>query len=557
MAVPKQLVPIIGKTAIKRSLKTADLAQAKLRFSKHLEETLQQFELAKLKLSNDSSIELNVRDCAIIAERWYKYTKDRLEASGSFSDYVTFYPVNLGDERIRTYGSMSLHFPHFNEGIESATLEQLNELAEFLDDEITGQLDREKLTVPLDSDSFRRLAVAFRSYTYRIEELCIARQNDDWNKEPVNLSIYNSELSSSKGKLSPPCLGNKFQPVKSTQNTLSSVLKKYVKSETIKHKGALSRTKTLSETSLKVEYFIDIFGDMDIAEISRPHIVEYRDALYQLPKSKKQSIRDKSIPEQIEYAKANNLTLLSSATVKNSLRKLSPVFTYAIEIGLISVNPMIGVRINQAEKKIEVGADKGYSERDIRQLFKHDIFTNKDATKAYGLACYWIPLLCRYTGARLNEMAQLHKSDVKISENGVFYLNIRRGEGQFVKSDSSLRYVPIPKHLEKLGFIDYVEATTGLLFPELPLCKYGKRSTAFSKWWSRIVKQVGITTDQPSHSFRHSFKTAMRSLGVADSVSDAITGHAAKTEGERYGTVTLDTKKEAIDRLLCLDIKRL
>lgn len=49
----------------------------------------------------------------------------------------------------------------------------------------------------------------------------------------------------------------------------------------------------------------------------------------------------------------------------------------------------------------------------------------------------------------------------------------------------------------------------------------------------------------------------MRTLNVSDSVSDAITGHSAKSEGARYGTVPLETKKEAIDKLPKLSLVRL
>ena len=49
----------------------------------------------------------------------------------------------------------------------------------------------------------------------------------------------------------------------------------------------------------------------------------------------------------------------------------------------------------------------------------------------------------------------------------------------------------------------------------------------------------------------------MRGLFIEDSVSDAITGHAATTEGGRYGTVTLEVKKVAIDKLPRLDLQRI
>jgi integrase len=551
MAVPKLLVPIIGKTAFKASLKTNNLSEAKLRFAKHLANATKEIELAKLKLSGESNIVLNVKDTVIIAERWYEQAKDSVEQSGDFSRYLQYQHLDERGDLVGHSFGLSDTLTLSGSEIYNATKEQLAELSHELKDEITDQLDREGLVVPFSSDSFVRLARAFYPYVYRLESLCKARHRDDWGFKPVETNVASEKLSNCRDTVI-------HHEVKLVKNPLSAMLKQFVESESSRYKGSMSRLKTLNETTLKLELFISIFGDIDVTEVSRPQLVKYRDTLYQLPKSKKQSIRDKTIPEQIELAKLHDLPLLSNATVLNSLRKLSAFFSYAVEIGVIPLNPVFGVRANRKEIQREVEEDRGYSENDIQLLFQDEVFTNKDAHKTYGMACYWIPLFCRYTGVRLNEVAQLRKSDLNVSVDGFYYVNIRRGEGQSVKSDSSLRHIPIPKHLEELGFIDFVESTnTDSLFPDIPLGKYGSKATAFSKWWSRKVKSKGISTRQPSHAFRHSFKTVMRSLGVADTVSDAISGHAPKTEGDRYGTVTLSTKKKAIDQMPYLELKPL
>ncbi|MGR5452105.1 site-specific integrase [Vibrio sp. PNB22_3_1] len=311
------------------------------------------------------------------------------------------------------------------------------------------------------------------------------------------------------------------------------------------------------EASLQIERLIEVIGDLDVTEVTRAHIVEFRDTLLQLPKSKVASIRNRPLLEQIELVKIQGLDTLSATTVKNCLRKTSVVFSYAIELGIIDSNPHVGVRVATAEKKTEASEGKGYTDSEMHRLFQADIFNDANARKPYGMACYWVPLLCRYTGARLEEMSQLHKSDVSQSDSGIHYLNIRRGEGQSVKNNSSLRHVPIPAHLIELGFLDYVAESVGFLFPELKENKYGKKSAALSKWWGQTVRSLGIHTTQPAHAFRHTFKTAIRRLGIADTVSDAITGHTPVGVGGSYGTVELDTKKEAIDRLPRLALSRL
>ncbi|HBH7910555.1 TPA: site-specific integrase [Vibrio parahaemolyticus] len=545
MAVPKKLVPIIGKTVFKKSLQTKNLSEAKPRFTECLFDAQKQIAVAQLKLSNSSNVELNVRDCAIIAERWYEHVKNEVDTSGN---YDLFLKRDVDAEgTVREFGLSDTLSICSNE-VDTATPDQLQELADELKEFIVAQLDREGLVVSSHSESFRQLAVAFYHYIHRIEALCRARYNRDYGYEAVSNPIADKPLS-----VNP--LANKHQPKrkKASQYSISNVFKRYHQSETLKDKDA----KALYEAGLQIERLIEVIGDLDVTEVTRAHIVEFRDTLLQLPKSKIASIRNRPLLEQIELVKIQGLETLSATTVKNCLRKTSVVFSYAVELGIIDSNPHVGVRVATAEKKTEANEGKGYTDSEMRRLFQADVFNDVNARKPYGMACYWVPLLCRYTGARLEEMSQLHKSDVSQSDSGIHYLNIRRGEGQSVKNNSSLRHVPIPAHLIELGFLDYVAESGGFLFPELKENKYGKKSAALSKWWGQTVRSLGIHTTQPAHAFRHTFKTALRRLGIADTVSDAITGHTPAGVGGSYGTVELETKKEAIDRLPRLALSRL
>ncbi len=549
MAVPKHLRPIIGKREFKTSLRTKERNEAKLKYPQCLADAQQQIQLAELKLSGKGCVELDQKDCAIIAERWYLRLKDYIERTGDFKRILTIKRVERDGETIVDSFGLSDTLPISESEIERATPEQLDALASELKDEITEQLDIEGIVAPEGSKALVSLAVSFYPYIYRLESVCRARFNNNWSFEPIKAVLAEQNLSSS--------LQTKVPEQNTVKNPISLVVKQFVKSETIKHKGSLSRAKTLDETSSKVDLFIAVVGDMDISKITRNQVVQFRDTLYQMPRSKKACIRNLSVEKQIELAKAEGLEVRSNSTVKNFLRQLSTVFTYAVEVGLLTTNPVQGVRINQSAKKTDVGKSKGYSERDIARIFQDEVFHDSSTEKPYGLACFWIPILCYYTGARLNEIAQLHKSNVGFSEDGIYYLNVRRGEGQSVKTDSSLRHVPVPKHVLELDFMAYVKTCNDWLFPEIPVGTYGSKSSAFGKWWRKIINRVGVTIDQPSHAFRHSIKTTMRGLGIEDSVIDSITGHAPRTEGDRYGSVELKTKQNAIDSLPRLRIDKL
>ena len=69
-------------------------------------------------------------------------------------------------------------------------------------------------------------------------------------------------------------------------------------------------------------------------------------------------------------------------------------------------------------------------------------------------------------------------------------------------------------------------------------------------WVQGLGLEVGRAhRKDPSHAWRHRFKTLARAARINDSVADAIVGHAADTVAKAYGTVTLETMKEAIDRI--------
>jgi integrase len=325
-------------------------------------------------------------------------------------------------------------------------------------------------------------------------------------------------------------------------------------SDLLTSKGDSSREKTLNETRSQVARFVSIMGDLSISIIGKRDIASFRDTLLQLPKSKEKTIRSKTIEQQISLVKSQGLPQISATTVTNALKQLSPVFTYAISIDLIGLNPTLGMKPKRTTKKVEVdNTDRGYSLDDINKVFQSDLFTAPRNKQTYGLACYWIPLICYYTGMRLNEVCQLNNSDINI-DGPIAYINIRRGLNQSVKNDGSLRHVPIANHLIELGFMDYVKTKQGSLFPKLPQGTYNKPSYKFSTWWSKHIGSLNIIIRQPSHAFRHTFKTSMRVLGIEDSISDAITGHAPSNEGNRYGSVPLETKQAAINKLTRLGI---
>jgi len=168
---------------------------------------------------------------------------------------------------------------------------------------------------------------------------------------------------------------------------------------------------------------------------------------------------------------------------------------------------------------------------------------------------YWLPILGLYTGARINELCQLYKGDVK-KVDGIWCININADKpDQKLKSKSSWRNIPIHSKLLELGFIDYVQSLPeGRLFPTLkylPEDGYGKYP---SKWFS-FQRDKALTKEErykkTFHSFRHTVANEFKQLGVEYSPASYILGHSNETMTYgRYGKdYSPSVLKPVIDKL--------
>jgi integrase len=182
---------------------------------------------------------------------------------------------------------------------------------------------------------------------------------------------------------------------------------------------------------------------------------------------------------------------------------------------------------------------------ELRRLFSSAIFTQGDRPLAgKGEAAFWLPLMALFTGARLNELAPLAAADVMTDPaTGIVSINIKEDqeEGHRLKTAGSTRVVPLHPELIRIGvlrFMDWIRSTgrDARLFPLLTPGPKGGFGEAWSKWFGRYKRELGITNKASVfHSFRHGFKDAARAARVSEDLHDALTGHAGSSVGRTYG----------------------
>jgi integrase len=162
----------------------------------------------------------------------------------------------------------------------------------------------------------------------------------------------------------------------------------------------------------------------------------------------------------------------------------------------------------------------------------------------------WAPWVCAYTGARISEICQL-RSQVIRQMDGIWCIAFAAEAGS-LKNVNSERVVPVHPALRDEGFLKFAASVrNGPLFADVALDRFDNRGGIGTKILSKWIRSLGVVDKRiaPNHSWRHRLKTLGRSHGLAVDVLDAMTGHARKTEGDKYGVVLPDAMMRELSKI--------
>lgn len=242
---------------------------------------------------------------------------------------------------------------------------------------------------------------------------------------------------------------------------------------------------------------------------------------------------------------------LAVKTVQDSyLPAIKIILSDAAAEGLIPSNPALGVKVRGPKPTQTRG--KGLTDAEAETILRAAMQPQSASLpKVTALARRWVPWVCAYTGARVNEITQLRAMDIR-EEEGVWIIHITPEAGS-VKTRKA-RKVPIHSHLIEQGFHKLGRAGDPTpLFYDPSLSRGGsKTATQATKMGERLAKWVrslGIEGVQPNHGWRHRFKTVARSVRMDPEARDAIQGHAPQTEGQAYGEWPLDALRTEVEKL--------
>ena len=178
---------------------------------------------------------------------------------------------------------------------------------------------------------------------------------------------------------------------------------------------------------------------------------------------------------------------------------------------------------------------------------------------------FWLPLLCLYTGSRINEIAQLNpQTDIKQDSAGIWYFELSEesegaeGLAKSIKTGVTRR-VPIHSKLIELGFLSYlgrVKATgSKLLFPAWSNVDRSGKLRLPGDWFRRrFLTDLGLHGAENeagkalrgAHAFRHTFLSYGHAQGLAlEALTHKLPAHqSGVVSGYIDGTLTMSLARE-------------
>lgn len=302
--------------------------------------------------------------------------------------------------------------------------------------------------------------------------------------------------------------------------TLATLSKLYIEEG---KRGGTWREVSTFEVERALRDLFELMGDMPAEAFDVHQARLLKDRLSRCPQyfGLRPEYEGKALKQVVESGATYKT--ITAVTVNNRLRKLSAFLNWCTSNGYVADNPLVGIKVMTGSAK---EARLSFDQHDLTTLLNLDALRFEARKHPWR---YWLPLLGRATGARLEELCQLRVNDF-ILQQGIQCIRIDDSrEGQNLKNASSRRMLPLHPALIDLGLLQHAETVrnTGAdrLFPELEAVR-GKLGHAPSKWFGRYKIKQGITNPKKTfHSFRHTLIDELRDDGVQDSLIKRIAGH--------------------------------
>jgi integrase len=295
--------------------------------------------------------------------------------------------------------------------------------------------------------------------------------------------------------------------------------------------------KTRVAWKAKVSALVAFVGHDDLARLTTKDVLRWKDSL--VKKTKKVEGRD--------------VPAFDPKTIRNGyLAAVRATLNYAVQQQELSANVAKGVTVRVKKKKKQ--REKGFTEGEACLILNATLLpAPRNLSAEHAAARRWVPWICAYTGARVNEVTQLWPSDISVKKG----INVVRFDADATKT-GDYREVPLHDDLIDQHFLKYV-ASRGKkpLFYEPGRSRGGKIAGGHArKVGERLAEwirsdAVGVKDENvaPNHGWRHRFSSLARHVDMHIDVQNVIQGHAGDKVASDYGDTWIDTAYREIMKI--------
>jgi integrase len=273
-----------------------------------------------------------------------------------------------------------------------------------------------------------------------------------------------------------------------------------------------------------IHRFADHLGHDDVRRIARSDVLAWKDALL-----------------------AGGMSNITARDVY--LAGVKATLQYALDQGVLTENAATGVkvRVKRALHEREKGFELGEATTILTKTLRPP---SEKISVEMAAARRWVPWICAYSGARVNEITPLTGRDFVVRD-GVPMMRIRAETNKTRK----FRLVPLHGHLIEQGLLDYVKSR-GIrpLFYDPARSRGGRDANPHHKKvgerLAEWVRSFGIDPRvAPNHGWRHRFSSVARFVAMPEDVRNVIQGHADAKVADRYGDTWPQVAQREIDKL--------
>ena len=206
-------------------------------------------------------------------------------------------------------------------------------------------------------------------------------------------------------------------------------------------------------------------------------------------------------------------------TIDNKMIVLKSVMNFAIDQGyLVGKNPVVAKNLQTKRQKLSDGYEI-FEADEIKSYFQSDRFK---AEKTNDPDYYWCLLLELFSGCRVGELTSLQVGQIKKSESGIYFLQIRDS-----KTAAGKREVPLASLIFDQGFGEFLEGKKAADYVFRYLDREGKGAgNAVGKKFSYQIKLEKIHRSKlVFHSLRKFLNDFFMKNGVDYEVRCQYFGH--------------------------------